>query len=619
MSGYDPLEEANHLIDHGNQLEDAGDLVTALERYQQAATLAPDLPRCHLNLANIYGRLGRHAEVVPAIQRAINLDPSYAPSHFNLGLHHAAVGQFEEAAQALRAALALDAHFAHAAIALANVLEVQHAEVEAESLLRGVDQSSPLHVQAATNLALLLTKRGALDEAESLLNNAVRTNPAFDTALLALANVHLLTGRAESADRWFRAAIAANPQAPAPHSALLFSMNARDDLSAEGIFNEHVRFGERFLPLPPALAVDRTEPTRRVRIGYVSADFRQHAVALFMRPVLAHHERKQFEIFCYSNTTASDAVTRQIESTVEHWREVVAMDDHAMAALIRADGIDLLVDLSGHTGGARLGVFALRAAPIQVSWLGYLNTSGLRTMDYRVCDNWSDPVGQSEHLHTERLLRMPHSQWCYEPATRVGRIDAIHPSAEQPIVFGSFNQSWKIAPTCLAHWAEILASVPQSELRIVGVPQGDTETRLRERLGAHGITGERVLFLPRMSAADYFASIGNVDIALDTFPYNGGTTTLDALWMGVPVVALAGKRSISRSSYSILSTLGEPRLVAKTPNEYVDINVELARDASWRRAFRSGLRHRLQASPLMDAAGFARALEDLFRQAMRER
>ncbi len=616
MTVGDRRLDAIGLLDRGNQLEDAGDLSRALACYEQATVLAPDLPRCHLNLANVYGRLGRNAEVVPAIQRAISLDASYAPSHFNLGLHHAAAGQFDAAAPALRTALALDPQFAHAAIALANVLEAQHADAEAENLLRGFAHSGPLRYQAATNLALLLTRRGALDEAEALLDDVVKAEPTFETALMALADVYVLSGRAQAAERWFRAAMAANPMLPAAHSALLFSMNARDDLSAEAIFDEHVRFGDRFPAAPPATAIAAAGTPRRVRIGYVSADFRQHAVALFMRPVLAHHDRTQFEIFCYSNTTAMDEVTRQIESSVEHWRDIAGLDDHATAAMVRADGIDVLVDLAGHTGGSRLGVFALRAAPVQVSWLGYLNTTGLRAMDFRICDGWSDPVGQSEHLHTERLLRMPHSQWCYEPATLVEPATAITVESARPIVFGSFNQSWKISPVCIDYWAEILGQVPGSTLRIVGVPQGRSQARIGERLLGHGVARERVHFLPRMNVAAYFSSIGDVDIALDTFPYNGGTTTLDVLWMGVPVVALAGKRSIARSSVSILSTLGEQGLIANTASEYVAINVELARNGDWRRDLRSQLRGRLRSSPLMDASRFTHDLEHLLRQAM---
>jgi predicted O-linked N-acetylglucosamine transferase (SPINDLY family) len=294
------------------------------------------------------------------------------------------------------------------------------------------------------------------------------------------------------------------------------------------------------------------------------------------------------------------------------------MSDADVARVVRDDHVDILVDLSGHTTGNRLGVFALHPAPVQVTWLGYLNTTGLGAMDYRITDGHTDPPGTTEHLHSERLVRLPHSQWCYAPWHRFAPVSAPHVARPGALVFGSFNQAAKISDVTLSLWARILSALPNAELVVLDVRQAATGAALRRRMAEHGIDTRRVSMVGRLGIDAYFAAIGDVDVALDTTPYNGATTTLDTLWMGVPIVALRGDRGVSRGCYSILSSLGVDDLIARTSDEYVDVNVRLAVDSTWRKRLRATLHELLIDSPLMDVVGFTSALESRYVEMWRE-
>ena len=327
--------------------------------------------------------------------------------------------------------------------------------------------------------------------------------------------------------------------------------------------------------------------------------------------MLVHHDREAFETFCYSSGHV-DEMTPRVRGAVEHWRPIARRGDAQVLELIRSDRIDVLVDLSGHTPRNRLGVFARRAAPVQATWLGYLNTTGLEAMDFRITDRHTDPEGASEALHSEELARLPHSQWAYVPHNVVALKEAPRPPGS-PVVFGSFNQMAKVSDGCLDLWSEVLRRVPDALLRVHAMPDDVARQDLLARLAARGVAAGRVETRGRVPTAEYLAAIADVDIALDSMPYNGGTTTLDTYYMGVPLVALAGERGIGRGSYSIAVSAGLEELVARTPRDYVERNVALANDPAARLALRRTIRPRLAASPLMDPVAFTRDLEALYR------
>ena len=295
-----------------------------------------------------------------------------------------------------------------------------------------------------------------------------------------------------------------------------------------------------------------------------------HPVALFLRPVLAQYDRAAYDVFCYSNTREPTDIANEMARSVTAWRDIARLDDADAADLIRKDEIDILVDLSGHSERHRLAVFAKHPAPVQVTWMGYLDTTGLTAMDYRLCDCHTDPEGATECLHTERLVRLPDSQWCYLPWSEVAPNARLPTGVAGDVVFGSFNQFQKISKTCLDLWARILARVPDARLVVMDVRDERSREWLLARLAQRGVESDRVTLRGRESIEDYYSAIANVDIALDTFPY-GATTTFDVLWTGTPIVALHGGRGLARSCWSILSSLGMPELAAHSPDAYVEL------------------------------------------------
>jgi protein O-GlcNAc transferase len=615
-----PCERADRLIAQGNDREDDGKFDAALKYYGEALTIAPEYARAHMNVGNALRQLGRLDEAVAAQRAALHYSPDYAPAHFNLGALLAALGDIAPAETELRDALRLDPDMADAAVVLADVLESAGRLPDAEAELHHALSLRPNFAGAALNLGQLYLRQNQFDDAESALLRAKAMDSSLVSVHAALGSLYANTARGAEAKRAFASALELDPGLKSFESTYLFSLNLRDDLDAWTVFAEHARLGAavgRAVGAPFKTWSNQPDPDRRVKVGYVSGDFGKHPIGLFLRPVLERHDRAWFDVYCYSNLRAVDDVTRMLQASVEHWSVVAGVEDRLVAEQIHRDEIDILVDLSGHMAHNRLAVFARRPAPIQITWLGYLNTSGLSTMDYRISDVHTDPEGATEHLHTERLYRMPYSQWCYAPVYDVPPAQRPHPERPDAVVFGSFNQYAKINDSCLDLWCRILARVPEATLVVLDVPQGNTRDAFRQRLAQRFIDPERVLVRGRQGILEYFAAIGNVDIALDTFPYNGATTTLDTLWMGVPLVALRGDRGIARGGYSILQSMQMPELIADDPDEYIDLNVRLARDAGWRNALRATLRNRLAASPLMDPVRFVADLEAGYRQMWR--
>jgi predicted O-linked N-acetylglucosamine transferase (SPINDLY family) len=349
----------------------------------------------------------------------------------------------------------------------------------------------------------------------------------------------------------------------------------------------------------------------------VSGDFCYHVVTLFTLPVVERHDRFALEVYCYSTGGRVDGYSRELAKRADVWREVSALSTAALAEAIHRDGIDILVDLGGHSGVPQLAVFAEQPAPVQATWLGYLNTTGMTRMHYRISDRHADPPGLTDRYHVEKLVRLPHSQWCYRPFISIPCAETPPRARNGHVTFGSFNQALKISPLARRLWAEILRRVPGSRLVILGIADEMARDRLAVEIAGAGGDRSRVTVQPYVSLQDYFNWFNSVDIALDTMPYSGGTTSCDALWMGVPVVTVPGSRPSSRSTASVLSTAGLPEWIASSPEDYVRLAVERARDEALVAALRTSLRSRLRQSPLMDEKGFVRDLENAYREMWR--
>jgi protein O-GlcNAc transferase len=414
-------------------------------------------------------------------------------------------------------------------------------------------------------------------------------------------------------------ALRLNPDSDRLHTTHLRMLNCAgaDPLL---ILEAHREWARRFSGAPAAPLPHANPPTpgRRLRLGYVSGDFRRHAASDFILPLLECHDRGQFEIYCYSNTPKPDDVTRLCQQLVAHWRDITALSDEAAEQLIRADRIDLLVDLSGHTTGNRLNLFARKPAPVQLTYLGYPGTTGMPQMDYRITDGYTDPPGDSDGYYVERLLRVPHSLWCYRPPQGMPEPAPAPLLQSGQVTFGSLNSFVKLRPGTIALWSRLLLQVPGARLLMAGVSASEARERVLQEFARYGVPAESITICPHLARDEFWALHGQIDIALDSFPYNGGATTCATLWLGVPVVSMAGSLFQSRAGLSVLAALGLPELVAGDVDDFLRIAGALANDPRRVAELHATLRNRMRDSPLGDCAAYTLALERLYRTAWQQ-
>lgn len=649
IESSDPVQ----LCRHGDALADAGRIREAVSLYRRALAQRPDYADAHCNLGAALANLGQLEEAEQSYRRAIAIDPGAAVACYNLGNVLRDLGRQDDAEQSYRRAIALRPDFAVAHYNLANlhkvlgrleeaesgycralVLQPEYVEAhnnrgavladlgrlgEAERSYRAALAIRPGHALAHNNLGNLLRELGRHEEAERCYREAVALSPGLADAHGHHANALLDLCRLGEAEESYRRALALNPSLTQARSNLLLFLNYVPGRSREGVFAEHCEFGRVVCdasdPRPHANVPD---PERKLRIGYVSGDLRVHSVAFFIEPVLARHNHGEFEISCYYNFPRSDAVTERLKNHVDHWRDAHALSDEALANLIRHDGIDILVDLSGHTANNRLAVFGRKPAPVQATYLGYPATTGLAEMDYRITDAVADPEHEGGRFHSERLVRLPHPMWCYQPDESLPAVAPSPAATSGKVTFGSFNYFAKLNTEVIALWVRLLTRLPDARLIVTRIPGAQTERAFRRWFEHAGLAPQRVELhgiLPRAQFSELFA---RVDIALDPFPYAGTTTTCDAMWMGIPVITFAVATSASRSGASLLRAVGLGNLVANSPEEYLNIARKLANDVDTRAALRCSLRERMLRSPLMDAKRFTKNLEAAYRSIWRE-
>jgi len=572
----------------------------------------------HLESGAALRTQGRHEEAAAQFRAALALEPNLAEAHHQLGNALKSLRRYPEAAVSLRAAALLAPQSGAVWLNLGVAcLEIQRAD-EAIACFRRAVRLEPSRPEAHNILGHALLTQGRCTAAKRCLEEALRLRPGYPAAHDNLGRVLKAQGLAAEALPHHRAALA-GAMKPETHSNLLYSLHFPAGLSPEEIFAEHRRWAElHAAPLRPKEENHPAGPAapRRLRVGYLSPDFVHHSVAYFFEPVLAAHDRDLFEITCYSEARVPDAVTRRLRERSDRWRDIAGQSDEAVAALIRGDGIDILVDLAGHTARNRLLVFARRPAPIQVTWLGYPDTTGLDAIDYRLTEAVSDPAG-NEAWHSEQLFRLPETFSCYQPPADSPPVGPLPAAEAGPLTFGCFNHLAKVTPATLRLWAEILRELPGSRLLLKsrGLADHETAARLRGEFARLGADADRLeLNGEELSVARHLGLYQRVDVAFDTFPYNGTTTTCEALWMGVPVVTLAGRTHVSRVGASLLTHLGEPGWIADSPEAYRKLCRDLAGDRPRLTAIRAGLRERMRRSPLCDAPRFTRHLENAFRQ-----
>jgi protein O-GlcNAc transferase len=641
----------------GNALREEGCLDDSIDVLRQAIALRADYAEAHHNLGVALNGVGMLDEAISAWRRAIELQPGDPTFHQMLGDALRENGQFDEAIRAYRAAVAVRPHYAAAHHNLGLALKETGKWDEAVAAYHRAIACDPNFAEPHNNLGVLLTEIGRLDEAIAACRRAIELRPHFAAAHGNLGNALKSKGQLDEAIDAYRQAIALSADPAGGYNNLGVALQERGQLDeamsayqqalalrpdvahfgsnlvfcmlhsaahdAVATAEEHRRWSRRHAESLPRSVQPFSNQRRtavRLRIGYVSPDFRDHPVGRFLLPLLAHHDTGAFEIFCYSNRRKSDAVTERLRAAANHWREIEGLSDQRAADQIRADGIDILVDLAGHTLGNRLLIFARKPAPVQVTYLGYPGTTGLSAIDYRLTDGFADPPGLTERFHSEKLQRLPQTSWCFAETANVSAVAPPPLVRNGFVTFGSFNSFGKVTAPMLEGWGEILREVPRSRLLLKAAALGSASARDRVRgmLLAQGIEVDRLdLRGLQPDHATHLALYREMDIALDTFPYHGTTTTCEALWMGVPVITLAGQTHISRVGLSLLSNIGLQSLVAHTPDEYVRLAAALAEDHDRVKALRFGLRERVRTSPLMDAPQFARNVEAAYRQMWR--
>jgi len=595
----------------------AGRADEGIKLIARAAQLAPEEATFLNNLGTGLTALKRHAQAVTAFSRALEIDPGYAAAHSNLGAPLKALGRLDEAATHYREGARLAPGNGEIRANLANVLldlgDIDGAETAALEAVR----LAPAYATGHNNLGTVLQRRGRYAEAEAAFRRAADLRPDYADALGNLGEVLKEMGRAPDAMAAYERAWRLVPDEPEKGSNLLLALCGLDGETPDAIAARHFQWGGSAAPAAPA---HRPDAQGRLRVGYLSGDFRRHSVAYFLEPILTHHDKSAVEVFCYANQTHGDAVTERLRAHADHWRGVAGMNDAELAAQIRADGVDILVDLAGHTRGNRLGVFRLKPAPVQMTYLGYPATTGLQAMDFRLTDPWADPEGLTEAFHAERLLRLERGFLCYRPPDDAPAVSAP-PAAENGFVtFGSFNNLSKLSGATVALWSEVLRAVPDARLKLKAKALGDAQVQgdVRRRFEAEGISPERLELLGWITASSPLEAYHGVDIGLDTYPYHGTTTTLEALWMGVPVVTLAGDWHASRVGVSILARAKADDLIAANRADFVKIAAGLAGKPDVIAEYRKHLRGMLLRGGLLDGEAFTGALENAYRDAVRQ-
>lgn len=566
-----------------NGLADRGRLKRALLVCRELSLEFPDHPRVLHGLGLLLCRCGERQEGESLIRRSIEIKPDYADAYFNLGNFYRHAYKLEEAEQLLLKALEID----------------------------------PSHVKALSSLALLLAKRKKYREALEYCKKAIELNQRLPEAFIAKGSIMVECGETESGLELFRKALKLKKNNDG-HSGLIFLMNLVPHVSQAEIFNETVAWSKRYAdPLTASARAHLNTPLseRKIRVGYVSGDFKLHPVSHHLKPILQSHDAKRFAVYLYNNFAKTDEMTEEFAGYCNGgYRDISSLDDIAAEKIIRDDGIDILVDLAGHTAYHRLTLFARKPAPIQVTWLGYFNTTGMKAMDYLLSDLVTLPLGD-DCLFREKIVRLPNCRFCYTAPYYAPNV------AESPVLqsgfitFGSFNKLAKTNHEVIELWARVLNAVALSRL-IIKWPAIDDDTvigLLVQRFAVHGISRDRLIFRSDTPHPKMLAEYGDVDIALDTFPFNGGATTCEALWMGVPVVTLEGQTPISRQSKAFLHAIGHQEWVAKTADEYVTIATALAGDVERLTEIRAGLRQEFAASPLCDGKVFTHELEAAYR------
>lgn len=596
------LGKANTLKRHGYPDQ-------ALALIEDALSLYPASTELQLQQSICLFEAGRYDDLLVSIGEFSLDSPEQGAALYKIGCLLAAKGQYQAAIAAFVRAVAADSSNAWAYNNMGICLMELGKQQEAHAALCKAIELKPESSEFQNHFANMCMQLFRLSDAIRHYLLALDQNPGSIEACSNLARAYRICGDSRALT-YARKALSLDPASRAAVDILLFSLNYLDE-DPQLISDEHKKWAPAVYHAEPAEVTAVGVNQYRIRVGYVSADFRSHPVAAFFEPVLVHYDRNRFDVYCYAQVPNPDTTTERLKNAGGVWRSTVGLTDQELECQVRQDRIDILVDLSGFTEGNRLGTFVLKPAPVQCSWLGYPNTTGLQQIDYRITDSIADPPGMTERFYTETLIRLPHTFLCYLP----GNDDPPPPCPSEPITFCSFNNLAKVSDTLISLWAAILRKLPDARLLLKSAFLADTQVcrLVLDRFQARGVETERIALLGwTATRQEHLKIYGGCHIALDSYPYHGTTTTCEALWMGLPVVSLAGSNHVSRVGASILTSIGASELIATSPDEYVSLATGLARDHERLTRYRQTLRSQMQASALMNAPGFVSDLENAF-------
>ena len=611
--------DAEHKLEEGMYQEREGHLDAALLCYDEAIALAPSLARAHFNRGNILLDRGDVTQALPSYRKAIELKPDSAAAHYNLGNAHLQLGNLEASVSALRTAVTLKPDFPDAHISLGLVHGKLGNEDEARlSFARAAELDSD-GAQTHYRIAVCWQEAGFAQRAIDSLQKTLALQPDHLDAQLCTGVALKDLGDVAGALAYVQRALEIQPDYVLAHSNLLFIQNYLAEQASEQLLTDARCFGKAaaHLARPFSEWPKSPDPQRPLRVGLVSGDLGNHPVGYFLEGVLARLAAQagdRLAFFAYSHRLDEDATSQRLRLCCQGWLTTIGLTDEALARRVRDDGIDILIDLAGHTASNRLVMFAWKPAPVQVSWLGYFATTGLAAMDYFLADPWTLPPEQEAYF-TEQVWRLPETRLCFTPPDSKVEVNALPALTTGYITFGCFNNLSKMNDAVVQLWARVLHAVPGSQLFLKYGQLADASVRQRtcERFAAHGIASERLVLEGHSPRGDYLAAYQRVDIALDPFPFPGGTTTMEALWMGVPVLTLQGERFLARQGVGLLMNAGLPEWVAVDAEDYVARAVAHARDLQALAALRARLRQQVLASPIYDAPRFAQHFEAALR------
>lgn len=607
------------MISKARQLQDNGKLVEARALLEEVVTLEPSHAEGLIALGKVCGYLKDHMESIAHLERADSLADGNLETVFTLGYEYCQTGSYSRAIdcfdRVLLSAPKLPALHRWKGFALAQAGRGEEAWNEYQEALR----LKPDYDEVLSCLGNLLLINRHIEEAETCLKKAISLAPEKSAYHNDLGRVFRQQGRMEEAVACYRKALELEPENFTAASNILYGLCYVGTISPEERAQEHRSFARRYYPPPakPLSATMRREDRGQINIGYVSSDFGTHSVSFFLEPILIHHDRRKFKIFCYSNRGVPDETTHRIKALDVVWRDIMGVTAEKAAAQIAEDGVDILVDLSGHTAGHRLDILALKPAPVQATWIGYPHSTGLSQIDYYLSDSLCAPPGLTDHLFSERVWRLPRIFSCYLPPVEFPAVAPLPFQQNNCITFCSFNNFAKVNSSVIEIWARLLYAVPGSRLILKSAALGGRSLRrsVHEQFARLGVSDDRIILRSfAVSTTEHLAQYHEVDIALDTFPYHGTTTTCEALWMGVPVVTMAGASHLSRVGVSFLNAVGLRELVAATRDDYIAIATKLASEPRRLMHLRENLRSMMAHSPLMDAKGVTREIEEAFVQ-----